>query len=128
MKGTKHTQKLNMEKIEIEGKQFDSLIDIKINLKAIHSEGKTLSEKLLNESKLSSSNLVSAVYKALAKHFENLESKNDDKTINFLKCMTSNAVCQTTTYRCGSCGPDNKHYRQDTFCSNGDSLTECLRC
>lgn len=117
-----------MEKIKNEGKQFDSLIEIKINLKSIKSEGKTLSEKLLKESKLTSSDLVSTVYQALAKHFENLESKNDDKTVNLLKCMSSSDVCHTQTYGCGSCGPDNKHYRQYTVCSNGDSLTECLRC
>jgi hypothetical protein len=117
-----------MEKIENEGKQFDSLIDIKINLKSIKSEGKTLSEKLLNESKLTSSELASSVYLALAKHFENLESKNDDKTIDFLTCMSSSDVCHTHTYGCGSCGRGNKNYKQYTVCSNGDSLTECLSC
>lgn len=117
-----------MHTIENEGKQFDSLVDIKINLEQIKSDGKTLSEKLYNESKITSSALASAVYLALAKHFENLESKNDEKTINFLTCMSSSNVCHTHTYSCGSCGPSNKHYKQYTVCSNGDSLTECLSC
>lgn len=117
-----------MEIIENEGKQFESLLDIKLNLKAIKSDGKTLSEKLLNESKVTSSELAAGVYVALAKHFENLEAKNDEKTINLLTCMSSSDVCHTHTYGCGSCGNGNENYMQYTVCSNGDSLTECLSC
>ena len=105
----------------------ESVIELKINLKSIKAEGATLSEKFFNESKNTEDALLSNIYLGFSKYLEGLESKQDEKSINFLACISSSENCITTTYGCGSCSSKDQR-RRITNCSNGEHVDECIDC